>query len=66
MASYYTWSADVAIASQGRHDARGMHRAAGPVSEADLKSAVARDIATKHQCDLSDIHFSAFAYTEVA
>lgn len=65
MTTTYTWSANVLITGQGLHDARGAHRATLPASEAELKAAVARDVAKRHRCTASDVLVLDFTYSEV-
>ncbi|MFI5992463.1 hypothetical protein ACIBAC_11500 [Streptomyces sp. NPDC051362] len=65
MTTTYTWSANVLITGHGLHDARGAHRAKLPASEAELKAAVARDIAKRHRCTATDVDVLEFTYSEV-
>ncbi|MFB7244616.1 hypothetical protein ACFCYX_19410 [Streptomyces populi] len=61
----YTWSANVLIPGQGLHDARGAHRATGTATEAELKAAVARDVAKRHRCTASEVLVIDFTYSEL-
>lgn len=65
MTTTYTWSANVLVTGQGLHDARGAHRAALPATEDELKAAVARDVAKRHDCPASDVLVLDFTYSEV-
>ncbi|MGQ4343555.1 hypothetical protein [Streptomyces sp. SAS_275] len=65
MATTYTWSANVSIAGQGRYGAGGAHRAKLPATEVELKAAVARDIAKRHECTAEDVLVLDFTYSEV-
>lgn len=64
--SHYFWNAEVVVPGAGRHDAQGAHRSARPVTEKQLKAAVARDVAAKHNCAANDLYIFNFNYTDSA
>lgn len=64
--SYYVWTAEVVVPGNGLIDARGAHRSSKPATEAELKTAAARDVAAKYGSIASDVIVTGFIYSEVA
>lgn len=63
--THYSWSGSVLIDGRGLHDARGAFRASGTQTEAALKAAVARSVATEQKCTTAEITVIDFTYTEL-
>lgn len=64
--THYAWSAVVVTSSRGLFDVRGMSRAPSTATVADLKAAVARDVAVEQQCDPAGVTFIEFTYTDLS